>query len=722
MMLHAVSKFSFGIIPLTFAISYAMQVQAAETQTTTIQQTKAQTVTQLPVIEVNAIHTQDSLLTAPASIYKVTMPSLQNNANVNLSEVLQGVAGLQINNRENYAQDLQLSIRGFGARSTFGVRGVRLYVDGIPATMPDGQGQTSNIDLNSLSDVEVLTGPFSSIYGNSSGGVVLANTQEGQGRDSVKLGYMAGSHDKQQSQIVLQGGAKHANEPAYVISSSYFDTDGYRDHSSANKVLSNAKLTWNLEDDSKINWVLNRVSIHADDPQGLTREQVQQNPKQVNDAKNIYNVRKDLEQIQTGVTWTKPLTQNQELYAMAYFGNRQVTQYQSIPESAQKNPRHAGGVIDFDRNYFGADVRWTGKDILPNTTLIAGLALDQMNEDRKGYENFNAAGIFGVKGKVRRNEDNTLWNIDPYLQASWQFIPSMTLDTGLRYSNVHYKSDDHYIVGVNGDDSGKNDYQKLLPSVALNWTILPTLSSYVSYGKGFETPTFTEMAYRTDGQGGFNFSLKPASSDNYEIGLKADSVIGMLTLAGFYTETQNDIVSAGTNYGRATFRNADQTIRKGAELSLNKNIWQDLNAQLSYSLIDAKFDRDIVQVKTNTGSVVPAISKGNNIPGIARNQAYARLAWQPQQGFQAGIDIRYSDKVYVDDANTDYASGYTITGANLGYAWKNKDWTLNTFARIDNIFDKKYIGSVIVNDGNKRYFEPADKLNFSAGLSLSKSF
>ncbi len=220
---------------------------------------------------------------------------------------MKGIPSLQIRNRENYAQDLQLSMRGFGARSTFGVRGIRLYVDGIPATMPDGQGQTSNIDLSSLDHVEVLTGPFSSLYGNSSGGTILTSTKEGQGKDSIELSYSGGSHDKSRAGVVLQGGAKGANEPSYIISSSYFDTDGYREHSGAEKVLNNAKLSWNLDDGSKINWVTNYVKIHADDPQGLTHDQWNANPKQVNDADNTYKVRKDIEQTQTGVTWSKPI-------------------------------------------------------------------------------------------------------------------------------------------------------------------------------------------------------------------------------------------------------------------------------------------------------------------------------------------------------------------------------------------------------------------------------
>lgn len=675
---------------------------------------------QLPTITVEATRMNTDYLHTPASVFRVDTSEQQQSAQVNLTELVKGVPSLQLNNRENYAQDLQLSMRGFGARSTFGVRGIRLYVDGIPATMPDGQGQTSNIDLGSLSHLEVLTGPFSSLYGNSSGGTLLTTTKEGQGKDSIELNYTGGSHDKNRAGIILQGGAKNQNEPSYIISSSYFDTNGYRQHSDADKVQNNAKLTWNLEDGSKVNWITNYVKINANDPQGLTREQWRENPRQQVPFLKQFDVRKDIEQIQTGVTWSKPIDEQNELYMMGYWGNRQVTQYQSIPKSTQENLRHAGGVIDFERNYYGADFRWTGKELLPNTIVSLGVALDAMDEDRKGYENFNLVNgqpSYGVKGKLRRDEDNTLWNIDPYLQASWQFLPTWKLDTGVRYSNVHYKSKDHFIVGVNGDDSGKTDYSKLLPSVALSWQVFPELLTYVSYAKGFETPTFTEMAYRPDGLSGFNFDLEASSSDTYEFGLKSQNMLGNFTLAVFQTKTKDDIVSAGAKDGRNTFRNADKTLREGVELTWNKALWHDLIANASYAYLDATFESDVPEI----GSV-SKIESGNLIPGIAKQRAYASLAWKPKVGLYGGVDAQYSDKIYVNDINTEVAPSYTTISAYTGYVWNVSDWRVNTYARIDNMLDKNYIGSVIVNDGNGRFFEPADGRNWSAGFSVTKQF
>lgn len=708
---------NFSLLCLTACISQQLY---AETGT-------SEPVQLLDTLTLHATRSDTTWLHTPASVYRIEQKEQANNLGVNLTETLQGVPGLQLNNRENYAQDLQLSMRGFGARSTFGVRGIRLYVDGIPATMPDGQGQTSNIDLSSLKDIEVLGGPFSALYGNSSGGTILTTTQEGQGRDSIQLGYSAGSHDKNRADIVLQGGADQANEPSYVLSTSYFATDGYREHSDAKKVLSNAKLSWDLEDGSKINWILNHVDINADDPQGLTREQWQANPKQQVPFLKQFDVRKEINQTQTGINWTKPLNDQNELYSMAYFGHREVTQYQSIPNSAQKNPRHAGGVIDFARDYYGADLRWTGKALLPNTRLSVGVAYDAMNEDRQGYENFilnpQNQPNYGVKGDLRRDEKNTLWNLDPYLQASWQLIPALRLDAGLRYSNVHFESKDHYVKGVNGDDSGKTDYDKVLPSAALTWDISPHLMSYFSYSKGFETPTFTEMAYPTLATSGINFALKPATSDNYEIGLKAKNRLGQFTAAIFQSKTQDDIVSGQSNNGRNTFRNAEQTLREGLELSWNKKLWRDFTAQASYSYLDATFNADVPEILNDQHEVLAGkIPKDNVIPGIAKNQAYASLGWLPETGLNAGIDVRYMDKIYVNDSNSDAAPSYTVTSANVGYIWKNHDWKIKTFARVDNIFDKNYIGSVIVNDGNGRFFEPADGVNWSAGLNITKAF
>lgn len=454
---------------------------------------------------------------------------------------------------------------------------------------------------------------------------------------------------------------------------------------------------------------------------GLTREDWQNNPKGVDARALEYNTRKTVQQTQGGVVYDRQLNDQQSIHAMLYYGQRDTVQYQSIPVFVQqKSKGQAGGVIDLGRNYYGTDLRWTAKDLIGSqpTALIAGLAYDTLDEDRKGYENFIGAGAnqqLGVQGNLRRNETNTIWNLDPYLQASWQFLPTWKVDAGLRYSNVRFDSDDHYIDINNPDDSGNAKYSKLLPSMALGWQAQDNLNIYASYARGFETPTFNEISYRADSNGvastGLNFELKPSVNDTYELGAKTQIANGLLTAAVFQTTTQDEIVTAQNSNGRSSFKNAGRTKRQGFEGSWNGTLKDDLKANLAYTYLNATY-------RDNAGS----FSSGNYLPGVAKQSAYAGMAWAPEQGWQAGADIHYLDKVYVNDQNSDYAPSHAATGLHAGYVWQLPSWTIRSYGRVDNLFDKTYAGSVIVNESNQRYFESADGRNWSAGLSLSFNY
>ncbi|XID74330.1 TonB-dependent receptor domain-containing protein [Alkanindiges sp. WGS2144] len=685
-------------------------VHAAETNQTTPAMT-----TQLPVIIIEATRTNSTQQQTPASVYRVDQAAIQDNQlQVNLSEALGSVPGIQVQNRQNYAQDLQLSMRGFGARSTFGVRGIRLYVDDIPATMPDGQGQTSNIDLTSADRIEVLTGPLSSLYGNSSGGTIQVYTEEGQNPPSVTAQIATASNETYRYALNAQGGSTDQATPAYVFSQTRFDTNGYRDHSKTSKNLTNAKLAWRFDNDSTLKLIINRVDLDAQDPLGLSRQLWQQNPKGVDPKAIEFNTRKTVEQTQGGLVYERNLNEQQSVHAMVYYGQRDTIQYQSIPVFVQtQSPGHAGGVIDLGRDYYGADLRWTGKDLFSNqnTTFIAGLAYDTMQEQRKGFENFRGLGeaqLLGVKGDLRRNETNNIWNIDPYLQAFWQFLPDWTVDAGLRYSTVHFESNDHYVTTGNGDGSGDARYNKLLPSLALSWQLMPQTSVYGSYGRGFETPTFNEISYRSDNQSGLNFDLKPSVNDTYEIGTKTQIKDGLLTTALFQTNTDDEIVTASNHNGRSSYQNAGRTRRQGVEATWNGRLADNLKAALSYTYLNASY-------RDTTASLI----RGNKLPGVAKQSAYAGVEWAPEQGWQVGANVRYVDKIYVNDLNSDAAPAYSISSAFLGYVWQLPRFTIRGFGRVDNLFDKNYSGSVIVNEGNQRYFEPADGRNWSAGVSLS---
>lgn len=679
-------------------------------------QALAQTTTLDPVI-VTSTRYQTSLFDTPASVNIVDGVQLRNdNLQVNLSDSMGSVPGLQILNRQNYAQDLQLSIRGFGARSTFGVRGIKIFVDGIPATMPDGQGQTSNIDIASADYVEVLRGPFSALYGNASGGVVLVESETGNGPPALQADFGIGSYGTYHYGVKASGAVDNFD---YLVSTNRLTTDGYRDHSSARKNLANAKLGFQLDDDSHLTLVVNSVDITAQDPLGLTREQMESDPRQATPQASLYNTRKTVQQTQGGLVYERQIDANNELRAMVYYGQRHTVQYQSIPAFVQANPQHSGGVIDLRRAYAGADVRWTSHLSLADKplTLIGGLSYDTLSERRKGYENFSGTAAapteLGVKGNLRRDETNDVSNLDPYLQASWQFASDWTLDAGIRYSTVDFESDDHYVNAFNGDDSGSTRFRKALPMAALRYQITPSTMTYVSYGRGFETPTTSEVSYRPGGVSGLNLGLRPALSDSYEVGMKTEIGDGLLSLAMFHIDTRDEIVSAGSENGRTSYRNAGRTRRDGAELAWSGTITSHWQADLAYTWLNARY-RDSVADSS--------IRSDNRIPGVASNMAYAALAWAPPQGWRAGIEGRYMGKIYVDDANSDAASGYFLASASTGYLWTNGPWQWNAFARVDNLFDRSYSGSVIVNDGNGRYFEPASGRNWSAGISVNYEF
>ncbi|MDP9898483.1 TonB-dependent receptor [Variovorax ginsengisoli] len=637
-----------------------------------------------------------------------------------LSEGLGGVPGLQVQNRQNLAQDLQISVRGFGARSTFGVRGVRLYVDGIPATLPDGQGQTSNIDIGSLDHVELLRGPFSALYGNSSGGVLQAFTENGEGRPKLSYSLAAGSDGTWRQSLKL-GGASGAVD--YVLSGSRFQTDGYRDHSAARRDLANGKLGIALDNGDRLTLVFNSVHLDAQDPLGLTASQYALAPRSAALATQ-YDTRKTVDQNQAGLTYDRRIDASNTLRLTLYGGERKTTQFQSIPPSAQQSATSAGAVIGLQRDYAGIDVRWTSSLQLAGRPLeiVAGLGYDSLRESRQGYQNYTgslAAPVLGVQGRLRRDERNEVWNLDPYAQATWRLADAWTLEAGVRRSSVRFDSKDHYIVGANGDDSGSARYTKVLPVASLRYAATRDLAFYGSVGRGFETPTLNELSYRPDGRSGLNFGLQPSVNDSVEVGAKARLAGGLLTAALFQTRTQDEIVTATNSGGRTTYQNAGRTRRDGLEIGWQHESANHWRTELAYTWLDARYRDGFCAVPCTAGAAVPA---DNRIPGIAQNALFLAYGWVPPQGWRAGAELRALSRIQANDLNTAQAPGYAVVALHAGYVKRWEGWELNAFARVDNLFDRRYIGSVIVNEGNQRYYEPAPGRNWTVGLGGSYRF
>jgi iron complex outermembrane receptor protein len=678
----------------------------------------AQEATLAPVV-VTATRTAQSPYDIPAAIDVVATPP-DGSLDVNLSERVQSIPGIVARDRQNYAQDTQVSIRGFGARSTFGIRGIRLYTDGIPATMPDGQGQVSHFNLDSAERVEVLRGPFSALYGNASGGVVQLFTADGTEPPELRVGVAGGSNGTFRSSVNARG----VDGPVdYNVDFSHFRTSGYRDHSAARRESGNAKVGWKVSDDAKLTLVVNTVDVpDAQDPLGLTKAQFKADPRQVATVADTYDTRKSADQQQAGLIWDQRLDDANSLRVMGYYGQRGVTQYLSIPRATQlAQPGNSGGVVDLANEYGGGDVRWTWHDTLAGRPfeIATGLAYDNQTQHRQGYDNF-VGGTLGVRGDKRRDEIDRVFDFDQYAQATWRVADDWSLMGGLRHSEVRFRSTDRYIAAGNPDDSGSTTYSATTPVFGVLWRAAPWAHVYANWGRGFETPTFSELGYRADGGAGLAFDLRPSRSRNGEVGLKLrPSDRTEAGLAVFRADSDDELAVATNLGGRTTYQNIAHSRRQGLEASLRSEIAPDLHLVASYTRLQATFRTPFLTC-AGTGCATPdtPVAAGTRIPGVPRSIAYAALKYGAERGWQAGLDMNAMGATSANDLGTASAAGYALFGLSAGYVVDDGPWRINTFARVDNLADRHVVGSVIVNDGNGRYDEPAPGRTFLVGVDL----
>ena len=670
----------------------------------------------LPDVVISGSGIERRAFDTPHSISVIDAKDLRSaGPMVNLSETLNQVPGLVANLRNNYAQDQQISSRGFGARATFGIRGLRLYTDGIPATMPDGQGQVSHFDIAGAQRIEVLRGPFSALYGANSGGVIslisaapltAAYSIDGDvganGLWQIRLGVEA----------PLAGGWNIRAQ------ASEFRTEGVRPQSEAERRLGNLRLGW-VGDADTITLLVNAVDQPALDPLGLTREQFEANPYQTTPQAILFDTRKTSRQAQGGGTWRHRFVGMGALHESTltlYAGKRDVQQWQSIPPAAQASPRQSGGVISLGRDFSGLDARlaWRWEKF----SLIAGLATESQRESRHGYENFvvvNGDTQLGVTGALRRDESNKMRSSDLYLQGEYEMQPNLFATLGLRSGRLRFSSEDHYLS--NGDDSGALSYRYNTPVVALQWLASPNLNLYVSAGNGFESPTLGELAYRPDGGTGFNAELQPQTSLQIEVGAKWRDVANGLALeaALFRADTDDEFSVLSNSGGRSTYQNVGRTRRSGAELGVR---WQPdpaWRAALALSYLDATY-LDSFLTCVAVPCLQPAdrvtVPAGNRIAGTMQRSGFASLGWRAPDSTELAAEVRLQGSMPVNDRNTDFSATAAVIALRASHDFELGPGILSLLARLDNVTGLEYAGAVIVNDGNGRYFETAAGRNW----------
>lgn len=672
----------------------------------------ADDITTLSPTVVTATKTEAKSFDLPVSIDVVGKDILQDGkVGASISEVSQRIPGVVINNRNNYAQELAVSSRGFGARSAFGVKGVRLYIDGIPLNTPDGQGQSGSITLDSVQQLEFLRGPFSALYGNSSGGVVQAITRDGVKDPTLTFGFSAGSYNTLREFSTFEGQVGDLN---YIISGSEITSTGYREHSKYQKDNLNSKFTYKVNEDTKATFIINyNNQPYTEDPQSLAPSEFLKNPKQTPSTSISAQTRVYKQQTYTGFILDHQISEKQSVKLTSYYGIRDNAQFLTTSES------------EYGRNFGGFDFRWSKASEFLNRPLnfTLGTNYDEMEDKRK---RFNVSK--GNKSGMTRDEFQTAYNFDQYGQISFEPTDQLLLIAGVRHSRVAMNVKDHFLT--DGDSSGIVAYTNTSPVLGATFKVTPKFNLYANYGRGFETPTFAEMTYsdvlnsKGGGAGvGPNLSMTPSRTKNYEIGAKAFVTDNTrINLALFKVDAKNEIIAFAYDSGAKTTQYAStaNTERKGIEISLDSRLPYNFNLYGAYTIMDAEFRNRFSE--NNTGSPI-TVTPGMNIPATYKNTGYAELSWKyPAYGFSTATEVVYfSDTYAYDNNNVAFRPGaYTIANVRASLDQKYSNWSVKEFVRLDNIFDRSYVSNVKVNTTTP--FEPGLPFNYTVGLSASYKF
>ena len=681
--------------------------------------TFAQSTSTLPGVVVVG---QRQLTGTPASLDRVTQETVPARARLSVSEWLARVPGVAARDRQNLAQDVQLTIRGFGARSAFGVRGLQVFADGIPATMPDGQGQVSHIPLAALARVEVLRGPFSALYGNASGGVIEFSSSDPPPRADAGLHLATGSDAMVDASAWVGGPWTATGDGGFRIDADRLELGGYREHSRARRDIAQARLLGTTRSGAYVALTLNSFDLRADDPQGLTREQAEQSPRMASAGAVAFDTRKRARQGQAGLRVEQALGKRNTVTLSAWSGTRTTFQMLSVPVAAQAAPGSGGGVIDLARGYSGADLRWRVDTTLGGhpASLTVGLESQQSREHRRGFENF-VDGQLGVVGALRRDQRDSVASHDAYAEARWMFLRHWTATVGVRRSRVDFDSRDGYIAAGNPDDSGALRYRQTTPVAGLLYQPFEGLDLFANAGRGFETPSLSELAYRTDGGSGLNTALRPARSNNAEIGARLRRGGQSLALSVFASRTRDELVVASNSGGRSTYANAATSDRRGWELSASGPLSTRWDYALAYSRLDARYANAFTTCRAPPcAQPDTVIASGNRIPATAPRSAWAQLRWHPRADMDVFVQGSAVGRIHADDANTAWAPGHATLDLGVERRWTLGRVSVQGFARVDNVLDRRTIGSVIVNDSNGRYFEPAPGRGWTLAVSLQR--
>ena len=657
------------------------------------QQDSLKAITLEPVI-LNVSRISESLENIPISISQFDFRKSQNiHQQLSFNEYLSGIPGLFALNANNYSQDLRVSIRGFGARSAFGIRGIKIIVDGIPETTPDGQGQIDNLNLSIINSMEIIRGPSSTLYGNASGGVISINTIDDFDDNFAKAGLTLGSYGMQQYQLAFGLKRKKAN---YLFQGNKINTDGFRQQSGFENYNFNLRMSHDFSDSSKLNVQVNYTdSPYAEDAGGLTIEEVNNDRDQARQRNLDFKTEETIRQFKVGTHFTHQWNG----ISFNSYG------FYSLRDFYGLLPFENGGIVNLDRNYFGngSSITFEKNNNRIKNKIQIGYEFAVQVDQRSRF--MNLEGVQGVKTLEQKEKFASLgfYALDHFSFGNF------LLRAGIRYdSNLLKVKDKFFSDGDNSDEISLNSFN---PSIGLNYKIDTQNFVYTNFSTSFETPVLSELSANPMGGGGFNSGLKAQKALNYELGYKLKGPRTHAGISLFYIETDNDLVPYELEEfpDRTFFRNAGSTSRKGVELFYSNDLSKNLQLMASYTYSDFKYS----SYETVSGNF-----NDNRLPGIPKHMGSVKFDYQKKDGLTISLQTQYVGDIFTNDNNSISDKGYAVTNFNLGFRIRSKKSTILPFLGIKNAFDIKYNDNIRINAFGGRFYEPAPGINIFGGVRV----
>lgn len=646
-------------------------------------------VLRLQEVTISTSRLPESASKIPMSITRLDS-SLINlpNQNISVKEYLQQVPGVYIQNAYNFAQDARISIRGFGATAAFGVRGIKLIVDGIPETTPDGTGQLDNLNLDLIKEMEIIRGTASSLFGNASGGVILVKSNFDFKKNFIQSNSTFGSYGFYSQS--LTGGVRN-NKTVYTAHLRTFGSDGYRDNSQFKQTNARFAVRHQLNKRLRAIFLAEFVdSPVAQDAGGLTLDDAESNSLQARDRNLDFDAGESISQWKTGISLNWDWSANKELNTYAFFNQRTFD---------GKLPFENSGIIELKRNYFGV-----GNSLnidLKNHSLKMGYDLLSQQDDRSRFNNLE-----GEKGALALDQQESFVNFGVFLldYIEWNH---WYISAGLRHDFNQLKADDRFLD--NGDDSGEIDLNNWSYHLGLGRSLIPSLQVFANYSNSFETPTLNQLSNRPDNSGGFD-QLNAATAVTIESGLKWKQNKLKAELVGFITSTDNELVpyELAEFPERTFYQNAGSTLRKGIEFSMNytSTLWR-FNAAYTFS------DFTYQSFEQNGEEL-----NGFTLPGIPKNHLALSFIATPVKSLEISLPIDYVGSLKADNQNEVSINSYLEVSFSMRYKTQINNLKIEPYIGVRNLTDQSYFDNIRINAFGGRYYEPAPQRNFYVGLMV----